>query len=182
MEFYSARHIYKLGEALKVSGTMLHAHVKFQIIQYASIYEAVIAYLLWGMFSNSDAVSKIEYHEAYKKAESWPSSLNVANKDGEEIFLCTRRKERTSQVSIKFESKIKAAVEIGFLQPDLAEDIQEFFRLRNAIHLNTAVEREISYEIQQSELAYRRMRPFIDGVKEFLGTNPQQTVPETGLE
>jgi hypothetical protein len=34
LEFYAARYIYKLGEALSVSDKKLHAHVKFQITQF----------------------------------------------------------------------------------------------------------------------------------------------------
>src|SRR4051794_24381229 len=45
--FYSARYMSKLMEALRASGDEIHPFVKFQIMQYASIYEAVISHLLW---------------------------------------------------------------------------------------------------------------------------------------
>ena len=41
-EYLAARYIYKLGEALYAAEDKLEAHAKFQIVQYASIYEAVI--------------------------------------------------------------------------------------------------------------------------------------------
>ena len=75
LEFYAARYLYKLGEALKVSGAHMHAHVKFQIIQYASIYEAVIVYLLWNRFSEHGAVISIQFHKVFRKAATLPSSL-----------------------------------------------------------------------------------------------------------
>ena len=49
-EYYAARYIYKLGEALAAAGDRMHGHVKFQIVQYAGIYEAIIVYLLWSKY------------------------------------------------------------------------------------------------------------------------------------
>lgn len=164
-EFYAARYIYKLGEALSVEGDRLHAHVKFQIVQYASIYEAVIIHLLWTKFVESEPLTKIQYHEAFKSAADFPKNISVANTDGEEVFLCVRRREKTNPFSIKFDDKVQASVEIGFVDAAIGEDIKEFYRLRNAIHLETAIKKSIKYEIEQAQLAYRRMRPFIDTIK-----------------
>ena len=69
-EFYSARYVYKLGEGLAVGGERLQAHVKFQIVQYASIYEAIIIHLLWSKFAGHDAVVGMEYHDTYKLEHS----------------------------------------------------------------------------------------------------------------
>ena len=57
-EFYTARYIYKLMEALCLEDFELHAHLKFQTIQYASIYEAVINYLLLNNFKEDINVKK----------------------------------------------------------------------------------------------------------------------------
>lgn len=170
-EFYSARYIYKLGEALAVKDQKLGAHIKFQIVQYASIYEAIIVYLLWRKFSSHEAVVEMEYHDALRLTTQLSRSLSLVTSDGgEPVYFCVQRKEKTSAFSIKFDDKVDAAVKIGFVKEDIAEDIKVFYKLRNAIHLETAVKKEIEYEIGQSLLAYRRMRPFIDGVKEFLGS------------
>lgn len=59
-EYVAARYIYKLGEALNVSGNKLAAHAKFQIVQYASIYEAIIVHVLWDHFGDSPQVIEIE--------------------------------------------------------------------------------------------------------------------------
>jgi hypothetical protein len=168
LEFYAARYLYKLGEALKVSGAHMHAHVKFQIIQYASIYEAVIVYLLWNRFSEHGAVISIQFHKVFRKAATLPSSLIFTTADSAEIFLCTEQLEKTSTMSIKFADKVDAAVSIGFLDHELGHEIKEFYNLRNALHLETAVKRAIKYEIEQAQLAYWRMQPFIDGIKGYL--------------
>ena len=70
--------------------------------------------------------------------------------------------------SIKFDDKIAAAVKIGFITESLGKEISEFYKLRNSIHLETAVKKKVEFELKQAELAYRRMQPFIKGVKAFL--------------
>ena len=64
--FYSARYIAKLMEALLASGDEIHPFVKFQIMQYASIYEAVVSYLLWSRYAEHAEVRALQTHKAYR--------------------------------------------------------------------------------------------------------------------
>jgi len=171
LEYYAARYIYKLGEALSVKEERLHAHVKFQIVQYAGIYEALIVWMLWDKFSDHAAVAAIEFHPALRKAATLPQTVNLTSNTGEQIILCTETREKTSRISIKFDDKVDAAVQIGFLHKPLGEEIKSFYKLRNAIHLESAVKNEITYEIANSQLAYRRILPFTRGLKGFLKNN-----------
>lgn len=77
LEFYSARYIYKLGEALAVRGEKMHAHNKFQIMQYASIYEAIITHLLWTKYADTDAVKRISHHQTYKLINDLPTNVRL---------------------------------------------------------------------------------------------------------
>lgn len=165
-EFHSARYIYKLGEALNVADNRLHGHVKFQIVQYAGIYEAIIVHLLWSKYS--PAVTDIQFHKVYKKTASLPSTLHFATTTGEEINLCVQVTEKTNPISIKFDDKVDAAVQIGFVDKDVGEDIKSFYKLRNGIHLKSAIKNQIKYELDSSHLAYRRMKPFTEGIRGFL--------------
>lgn len=179
-EFHAARYIYKLGEALDADEEKLHSHVKFQIVQYAGIYEAIIVKLLWTTFANHAEVAKIEYHNTLRKAVSLPPTLQVTTQEGEAIFLCVERKERTPAISIKFDDKVDAAVAIGFVDQEIGQEIKAFYKLRNAIHLESAVKNETRYEIKYSQLAYRRMLPFTQGIKGFLsnGRLPPDAKPK----
>lgn len=177
-EFYAARYIYKLGEALAAADERLHAHVKFQIVQYAAIYEAIIVHMLWSFYPNHHAVTSIEYHANYRKAHALSQSLSLTLSDtGEEVILCVEARQKTSRVSIKFDDKVDAAVEIGFLDRALGEEIKGFYKLRNAIHLESAIKHQVKYEIASSSLAFRRMQPFTLGIKGFLATG---TLPDEG--
>jgi hypothetical protein len=51
-------------EALRASGDEIHPFVKFQIMQYASIYEAVISYLLWTRYSDHSEVKALQTHKS----------------------------------------------------------------------------------------------------------------------
>lgn len=167
-EFASARYISKLGEAIAADGAKLESHAKFQVVLYASIYEAVISYLLWEDFKEHPAVTEIEYHKTFKKVAKFPGGVSVTNADGEELHLCAERTEKTNRASIKFPDKLDAAVAIGFLNRELADEVGEFYKLRNALHIETAAKKDVQYELDQARLAYLRMQPFIDNIKEFL--------------
>lgn len=166
-EFYSARYIYKLMEALSVGGVELHAHAKFQVIQYASIYEAVVNYLLRTSLANEESVKAIQYHKAYKPVSAL-SALTELTYSEEKAFICVYRDEKTPPSSIKFSDKIDALVDLGVLDNTYGDDIKEFYKARNSIHIETAVKLNTEYHIDLAKKAYRRMKPFIDQVKEFL--------------
>ncbi len=51
--YYSARYVGKLMEAIQAAGDEIHPFIKFQIMQYASIFEAVITHLLWDRFNST---------------------------------------------------------------------------------------------------------------------------------
>lgn len=171
LEYYSARYIYKLGEALHVDGEMLYSHAKYQIMQYASIYEGVIVYLLWNNYAQHPALADIEWHTTYRKAADWPKNLSAATADGAEpIYLCTEVKARTSKISIRFDDKVDAIVKIGCIETELGEEIKKFFKLRNGLHIENAVKNSLTYELDMAQLAFRRIWAFTQQIRGFLNT------------
>ena len=101
--FYSARYTYKLMEATFVQGDELHPFVKFQIMQYASIYEAVITHLLWGVFKVHSEVAQLETHKSYKPVSALGSQTTI--QFGQEpIFTCVYRDAKTQRNSIPFKN------------------------------------------------------------------------------
>ena len=86
----------------------------------------------------------------------------------EEVSLCISVNHKTQWQSIKFDDKVYAAVNIGFVDHTLGEEIKGFYKLRNAIHLESAIKNEVTYELPNSLLAYRRIYPFTKGIKGFL--------------
>ena len=158
---YSSRYMSKLMEALRGTGDELHPFVKFQILQYASIYEAVITYLLWDTFKEHDEVIQLQTHKTYKPVHALGSKTSIKY-DGEDVFTCVYRDEKTHKNSISFPSKVDCAVRIGFLNEKYAEDIKHIYMLRNLAHIETEADKKIEVEIEHSKLGYWRLRPFLD--------------------
>jgi hypothetical protein len=57
-----------------------------------------------------------------------------------------------------------------FVDRTLGKEIKEFYKLRNAIHIDGAIKNAIKYELSSSRRAFRRMWPFTKGIKGFLQT------------
>ena len=165
--YYSARYMSKLMQALLVDGDEIHSFVKFQIIQYASIYEAVIAYLLWKQFKNHPEVQQLQTHKAYKPINAL-GNLTTMKYGDEELFTCVYRNERTQRNSIPFKDKVDCAVRIGFVDEQYSEDIKLIYELRNLAHIETEAEKQIEVEIAQSKTAYWRIKPFLEKISETL--------------
>lgn len=167
--FYSARFISKLMEAVYVDihGDEIHPFIKFQIIQYASIYEAVITYLLWEVFAQHPEVIALQTHKAYKPVSAL-GSLAKMTYDGENLFTCVYKDTKTPKNSIPFKDRVDCAVRIGFIDIAYSEDIKTTFALRNLAHLESEADRNIEMELEDSKKGYWRMKPFIEKIKDFL--------------
>lgn len=98
-----------------------HPFVKFQIIQYASIYEAVVAYLLWTEYKNDPEVIKLQTHKAYKPVSAL-GNLTAITFGGEQLFTCVYKDTKTQRSTIPFRDKVDCAVRIGLIDPAYSGD------------------------------------------------------------
>jgi hypothetical protein len=161
--FYSSRYISKLMEALSVTGDELHPFVKFQIMQYASIYEAVICHLLWDRYKDHVEVKKLQTHKAYKPLNAL-AKLATMMYETETLYTCVLRDAKTPRNSIPFRDKVDCAVRIGFLDESYAGDIKRIYELRNLAHIETEAEKQIDVEIEHAKTGYWRLKPFLDKI------------------
>lgn len=166
LAFYSARHMEKLGEALAVKNEKRHPHLKFQIVQYASIYEALIVHLLFGRYKNHEAVQKIRAEKEYIKVAD--VSKAVVDKDGDHIVFCKKKVVKRNPIHIRFENKLKAAESIGIVLPVLRPELLALYKTRNAVHLESAARNSVTYEAKQATIAYKRLKPFLRHVQELV--------------
>lgn len=168
--FYSARYISKLMEALQADGDTVHPFIKFQIMQYASIYEAVITYLLWNQFQNHPEVKQLQLHKAYKPISAL-GSLTTMKFNDEVLFTCVYRDEKTQKNKISFRDKVDCAVRIGFVDAAYSEEIKKIYELRNLAHIETEAAKQIELEIDNAKNGYWRMQPFLKKISDTL-VNP----------
>lgn len=161
--YYSARYVAKLMEALRASGDELHSFVKFQIIQYASIYEAVISHLLWKTYASHVEVVRLQTHKAYKPVTALASLATMKFGD-ENLYTCVYRDAKTPKNSIPFKDKVDCAVRIGVVEAAYAEDVKNLYVLRNLAHIETEAEKQIEVEIEQARNGYWRLKPFLEHI------------------
>jgi hypothetical protein len=161
--FYSARYVSKLMEGLRASGDEIHPFIKFQIMQYASIYEAVISHLLWTRYSDHPEVKALQTHKSYKPVSALGSLTSMMFGD-ERLFTCVYTDSRTPRNSIPFKDKVDCAIRIGFVEAAYSQDIKRTYELRNLAHIETEAEKQIEVEIDQSKNGYWRMKPFLDRI------------------
>jgi hypothetical protein len=165
--YYSARYIGKLMEALHASGDEIHPFLKFQVTQYASIYEAVISYLLWTKYKAHPDLLKLETHKAFKKVYALGKKTGMTYED-EQLFTCVSRDEKTRRTSIAFRDKVDCAVRIGFVEAGYADDIKQIYQLRNLAHIETEAEKRIEVELADARRSYWRIKPFLERIKVVL--------------
>ncbi len=168
--FYSARYVAKLMEALQAAGDEIHPFVKFQILQYASIYEAVISYLLWNRYALHKEVKTLLTHKAYKPVSALGNQTKMKYAE-EELFTCVYRDNKTQRKDIPFKNKVDCGVRIGFIDEAYAEDIKHIYELRNLAHIETEAEKQIEVELAQAKKGYWRIKPFLEKIASTLSDN-----------
>ena len=168
-EFKNVRFMYKLFEGISAKDELLLAEVRLQILMYASIYEAVIHYLLFEVFKDWEEVKILTVHIIPKKISIPAAKLQRIEKelehDGKEIvpfFYSVCKKEITA---IRFDDKCKVAEQIGLIDSSLCNELIKIYEIRNGLHMHAEIRKQIEYELETSRIAYRRMKLFVEQIK-----------------
>lgn len=191
-EFKNARFIYKVFEGLVARDELLLAEVRMQVLMYASIYEATLHYVLFDEFyKDNPSVKRLLTRQVNKPFSIPNKQITAINTllfhDGKTIIPYFQTTQKREIEQIRFDEKCKIAFEIGLLsditeQNDLNADILpdirniegmptfcseliRIYEVRNAIHLQAELKKEIEYHLQLSKIAYRHMQPFLEQIK-----------------
>ena len=180
-EFKGIRFAYKLYEGLEATDENLIFEVRHQILAYASIYEAVIHYVLYSYYQNTLEFHEMQYHTVPTRMSFSEKQMDkvkkILAKQNEEILIYHYQERKKEETQVRFDDKCKAAEALGLIKKfvndhgdtiNLPVEIIEIYGYRNAIHLVAEQRKGIQYELDLSKTAYRRMRPFIDQIKERL--------------
>lgn len=180
-EFKAIRFAYKLYEGIGATDENLMFEVRNQILAYASIYEAVIEDVLSTYYSDTVEFDSLMHHTIPIRI-SIPQSKkdklqNELSHDGKEIIPFYYGKKEKEKPQVRFDDKCRTAESLGLIhkfindkgiEVDLPYELIEIYSYRNGIHIIAEQRKGISYELDLSKRAYRRMRPFIDQLKEKL--------------
>ena len=154
-------------EAMYLDGDERHAFIKYQIMQYASIYEAVISNLIWNRFKDAPEVKKLEAHLVLVQVDAL-STLTKMTYNDENLYACVFREKKKLRNNISFSDKVDCAVNLGIVSPEYAEEIKRFYRLRNLAHIESEAQKQIEIELEDSRKAYWRMQPFLSHIARVL--------------
>ena len=180
-EFQSVRYAYKLYEGLEATDIHLRFQIRSQILSYASIYEAVLEYVLNTYYSDTPEYEDLTHQDnvptniciPQDKRERLQAELSH---DGKEIHTVYYKRKKKQNTSIRFDDKCRTAENLNLIGKihredsviDLPAEIIEIYSYRNGIHLIAEQRKEIKYELELGKLAYRRLKPFIEQIKNRL--------------
>lgn len=190
-EFKGIRFAYKLYEGIEANEENMIFEIRHQIFSYATIYEAVVHYVLYTYYNQTEEFHDLQYHETLAKISIPPAQLASLEKelvhDGKGIIPMYMKERKKEDSQIRFDDKCRTAEKLGLLHKftnvegieiDLPSEIIEIYGYRNAIHLIAEQRKGIEYELELSKRAYRRMRPFIDQIKRKLRSDRKSIYSE----
>lgn len=170
-EFYQARFAYTLMQTLSLPMAKNKGIVKFQIIQYASICEALLNYTLESYF-------KDEFEEryaaiSYSERTSALSSKAKITYDGKPLYLCVRKTEKAKITWTSNPVKAEFAFEKGILSDAVKTEYCNLYDLRNNAHILKAAMADYYPKLKEAKEAYEFVFRFIDEIKKFFRENPK---------
>lgn len=154
---YGTRWLYKLGLALLADNVEQYAHVRAQIIDYASIAEA----LLSDMIVQGYRKNILAGPQHLKKFSRGNISLvwNTAN-PGETVSFTT------------FEWRIKVAHESGIINSNLSRQLNGIRTRRNTVHLTAKVMAGVVYYAGLAKRSHEAMYETIRQSKAWAAAHP----------
>lgn len=153
--FYGARWHYKIGLALLVSKQEQYAHVRAQVIDYASICETLLVEMI------IHGVSKSKLTKTQHQFSDFQQNKSI--KWGKDI-----RKIAEKQT---FAWYIKVAQEEGIIDAALAKGIDGMRALRNTVHITERAKKNHSYSLKVSDESFKIMQKAINQTKRWFNKN-----------
>lgn len=155
--YYGARWIYKLGLALLTRDEERAAHIRAQIVDYASICEALLSYSVAHALEKGHAKGdsyKWKDPNTKKQPLSWSSS--------------------NTQTLLRRQSLwwlVRVANEFGILSRELADDLQWLRQERNTVHIRERVSLGAQAYLNQSKKAFELTWKTILAARTWHGTH-----------
>ena len=163
--FYQARFMYKLMSGLNLPLAKQRGIVKFQIVQYASICEAVLDMAIIKYFKE-DAEKDFGVNELreYSNAVSVDTKITCG---GVPLVLCKTRTRKGDLKRTRVDHKTKFGVSKGLITQSTKESVDSLYDLRNNIHILKAASSQYTPKLREAKEAFILMQTFVSEVKSY---------------
>lgn len=168
--FHQSRLLYKTMIALRLPQGKMRGFVKFEIIQYAAICEAIIDYSIEHFFKADAEIAfcKIEY----SKCSDVLTSETTITHDGENIFLCRAKKKKVPLKCVRITERLDLVVRKNLISTPIRDRIENLYDTRNNVHILKAAMSNYIPKITEAKEAFLLMQDFVNEVKKFYTQNP----------
>lgn len=144
-----------------VDGSLFIAEDEVEVIMYVSIQEAVVNYLLFELFEETNTVKNLLFQERLVKIGIPGHKLEKIAKelehDKKDIIPCYNKVQAVDKTKIRYEQKVAALLELNLISKGLADDLVKLYEYRNTVHIEAEMKKKLVYDLSMGELAYRRV-------------------------
>jgi hypothetical protein len=163
--FYQARFIYMIMNALNLPMGKNKGIAKFQIIQYASICEALINHIIEKYYKDEF----IEKHDfvVFVPITQAVSKKTIITYENNPLILCKKQKNKASVTWARNTDKAEFACEKGIISDNIKEEYCNLYELRNNTHILKAVSTNYFPKLKDAQSAYELTWRLVEEIKVF---------------
>lgn len=168
--YYQARFAYKIMQGLILTGVKRIAFFKFQIQQYASIYEALLDYTL-ETYHKKEIETRILNNDEYRPVSAFANNTEmyiIVNTKKVTVFPCVLRKGTRPLKTVKMTEKTKIGVDLGIFDVSIKESVDALYEERNCIHILKAAQSNYRPTLKECKRAFELMPQIVEAVKNHL--------------
>lgn len=164
--FYQARLVYTLMDALNLTKSKNKGFIKFQIIQYASICEALLNYTI-------EHYHKEDFKQEFSKKtySVYPNAVSSSTKiffDDKPLALCQLKPEPAKISLVSNADKSDFAQRKGIITDDTSKKYKQLYNLRNNAHLLKAASSNYSPKPKEAKDAYELTWKMCDEIELYI--------------
>ena len=145
------------------------AMVKFQIVKYASICEAVLQAAIEKYFK-ADFENQYAVKEYAKCGNAVASDVKITQ-SSTELVLCKMKVKKADIKRERIDHKTEFAVQKGIISQSTKDEMDKLYDSRNNIHILKAAGNNYKPKLRESRDAFLLMQKLVGEVKDYYSRN-----------
>lgn len=156
--------MYKLMSALNLKKSKYQGILKFQIIQYASICEAVIDYILENKFK--DEIGQKYADKSYTKVSAFASDIKF-QKNGKDLGVFDVSKKPKQVRYMRIGDRLEFSLEKEIISIESKTEMLSLYDLRSTVHILKATRDDYYPRLSEAKNAFLIMQRIVEEVKQY---------------